>query len=463
MIERPNKYELSSVMYNYEKYKETSIIGRNVRLAQIQPILERHKNNSLFEIEKAGSSFENRDINLIKIGSGDTKVFFWSQMHGDESTSTRAIFDLLNFFSAEDDTLSIKEKILSNITLYIIPMLNPDGSERFTRENAQLIDINRDAIAQQTPEGKLLYELKNKINPDFGFNLHDQSSGYSAGKSYKSSTISLLAPPFNESIDTNETRLCSMKLIVALFNELNDVIPGHIARYDDEFEPRAFGDNFTKDGVSTILIEAGGWATDPEREYVRKVYFSALVKSLLSIADKSYESENENIYYEIPENKERLYDLILRNVSVKNVENNYSVDIAIKHNEFLDQDSNKIYYKGSIADIGDLSTFHGYAEQDMAGFELHLPELSSDNTLISVEELLKNRIAYIKSNENKLKWTKKPINYYNFMEPSRELKIDGPANFFLSKNSETKFAIINGFMIDLSKPIRFTKNGLILP
>lgn len=457
-----NKYELASVMYNYEKYKETSIIGRSVRYENLQGFIKKLEQRSLFKIEKAGLSFNERNIYLIKLGTGKTKVFMWSQMHGDESTSTRAICDLLNFLSAKDDCRRARDKIFNSVTLFIVPMLNPDGAENYTRENAQLIDINRDAVAQQTPEGKLLYKLKNEIQPDFGFNLHDQSSGYSAGLNYKPSTISLLAPPFNEEVEINETRIRAMKLIVSLYKELSEIIPGHIARYDDEFEPRAFGDNFTNDGVSTILIEAGGWATDPDREYVRKIYFSALVKSLLTIADKSYEIENESDYFDIPENKERLFDLILRNISVTRNKKTYKVDIAIKREEFFDETSKRIYFKGTIADIGDLSTFFGYDEYDMDGHYLELPQITTAENM-PVENLLKRKIAFIKSSQSKQNWVDKPINIFDLIEPNLQLELEGIANFFLTKNRQAKFAVINGFLIDLSKNLHFSGNGLVLP
>ena len=457
-----NKYELASVMYNYEKYKETSMIGRSTRYENLQGVIKKLEHSSLFKIVKTGSSFNGRDINLVKVGSGKTKVFMWSQMHGDESTSTRAICDLLNFLSTNDDCQTIREKIFNSVSLFIVPMLNPDGAENYKRENAQMIDINRDAIAQQTPEGKLLYKLKNEIQPEFGFNLHDQSSGYSAGLNYKPSTISLLAPPFNEAVEINEIRIRAMKLIVSLYKDLNEIIPGHIARYDDEFEPRAFGDNFTKDGVSTILIEAGGWATDPDREYVRKIYFSALVKSLLTIADKSYEAENESDYFDIPENKERLFDLILRNVLVSRNEKIYKVDIAIKREELFDETSNRIFYKGTIADFGDLSTFFGYDDYNLDEHFLELPQIACDENM-SIENFLKNKIAYIKSSQLKQKWIDKPINTFNLIEPNLQIELDGLANFFLTKNGQSKFAVINGFLIDLSKNLHFTGNGLVLP
>lgn len=450
--------EISSIMFNYDNYKEKSVIGKYVNRNKISEFLNKIRSNDRYELKIIGKSYEGRIIDLIKIGNGKTKVLFWSQMHGDESTSTRAILDLINFFEANDDTNSLRERILENISLYIIPMLNPDGAEIFTRRNAQQIDINRDAIAQQSPEGKLLYEIKNEVKPDFAFNLHDQSSGYSAGRNYRSSTISLLSPPFNYNADINDTRKKAMQLIVSLYDELSQIIPGHIARYSDEFEPRAFGDNFTKDGIPTILIEAGGWASDPDREFVRKLFFNSLIKSLLAISENSLSNYDENNYFNIPENKELLFDLILRNVNVKKNNSVHKIDIAVKREPFLDSTENKVYYKGIIADIGDLSTFYGYDEIDVSNLFLHHPKVEQTNKL-GLFDLLKNGVLF-KKELSKSDFTEIPINFYSKTQPNTELQVDGFANFYLTTNNEIKFAIINGYLIDLTKPLNFEGNGL---
>jgi hypothetical protein len=445
-------------MFNYDNYKEKSVIGKYVNRNKISEFLNKIRSNDRYELKIIGKSYEGRIIDLIKIGNGKTKVLFWSQMHGDESTSTKAILDLINFFEANDDTNSLRERILENISLYIIPMLNPDGAEIFTRRNAQQIDINRDAIAQQSPEGKLLYEIKNEVKPDFAFNLHDQSSGYSAGRNYRSSTISLLSPPFNYNADINDTRKKAMQLIVSLYDELSQIIPGHIARYSDEFEPRAFGDNFTKDGIPTILIEAGGWASDPDREFVRKLFFNSLIKSLLAISENSLSNYDENNYFNIPENKELLFDLILRNVNVKKNNSVHKIDIAVKREPFLDSTENKVYYKGIISDIGDLSTFYGYDEIDVSNLFLHHPKVEQTNKL-GLIDLLKNGVLF-KKELSKSDFTEIPINFYSKTQPNTELQVDGFANFYLTTNNEIKFAIINGYLIDLTKPLNFEGNGL---
>jgi len=459
---RTHSYQISSILYDYEKYKESTVFGRIVKYEHIRNYLNKSVEQSLTEVKSIGSSYEGREIPLIKIGTGKTKILLWSQMHGDESTSTRAILDLINFLTRSDDNNQTRKDILDSVTLYIIPMLNPDGAEIFSRRNAQLIDINRDALSQQSPEAEILYKIKNEIKPDFAFNLHDQSSGYSAGMNYKSSTISLLAPPFNYQLEINEARSRAMKLIVSIYNGLSELIPGHIARYDDEFEPRAFGDNFTNDGVSTILIEAGGWVDDPEREYVRKIYFTALLKSFLAISDNNYENEILENYYEIHENKEILFDLILRNITIEKLDKQFTVDIAIKHETYFDTEQNKIYTKGLIADIGDLSTFFGYDEFDMFGYNLELPTFTTQNNL-AINEYHNKGILFVKKKIKYSNWTKQPINFYSAQKPPSKLDVDLPANFFLSTSNKIRYIVINGYLIDSHKSIMFNGNGIVYP
>jgi hypothetical protein len=77
--------------------------------------------------------------------------------------------------------------------------------------------------------------------------------------------------------------------------------------------------------------------------------------------------------------------------------------------------------------------------------------------------LLKRKIAFIKSSQSKQNWVDKPINIFDLIEPNLQLELEGIANFFLTKNRQAKFAVINGFLIDLSKNLHFSGNGLVLP
>ena len=80
------------------------------------------------------------------------------------------------------------------------------------------MDLNRDALRLQTPEGRLLKKLRDATNADWGFNLHDQSRYYSVGHTNKTATISFLAPAYNDEKDINEIRKRAMQQI-GLMNE----------------------------------------------------------------------------------------------------------------------------------------------------------------------------------------------------------------------------------------------------
>ncbi len=108
-----------------------------------------------------------------------------------------------------------------------------------------------------------------------------------------------------------------MKLIVNIYDELKKFIPGHIAKYKDDFEPRAFGDNFIKWGTSSVLIESGGWKNDEEKQFIRKLNYISILAGLNSIANKLYEKADIKVYNNIPFNDNLLFDLLLRNLSVK--------------------------------------------------------------------------------------------------------------------------------------------------
>src|SRR5690606_41889775 len=87
---------LSQQLYNsHNRYKEPALKHRRFRHRDIIPLIEQLQEKSLFDVQVAGHSVQNRSIYLIKAGTGKTRVLLWSQMHGGEPTATMALFDLL--------------------------------------------------------------------------------------------------------------------------------------------------------------------------------------------------------------------------------------------------------------------------------------------------------------------------------------------------------------------------------
>ncbi|HEY0094322.1 MAG TPA: M14 family zinc carboxypeptidase, partial [Archangium sp.] len=170
-----------------------------VRHSHVEKYLKglREKAPGLFQLEVVGHSVEGRALYHVSLGTGPRHVLLWSQMHGDEPTATTALLDFLEYVRTHREEPWVA-RILSELTLHAVPMINPDGAERYQRRNAQGIDINRDALALQTPEARTLKALRDRLKPFIGFNLHNQSWRHAVGKTGRPASISLLAAAFDE-------------------------------------------------------------------------------------------------------------------------------------------------------------------------------------------------------------------------------------------------------------------------
>lgn len=249
--------------------------------------------------EEIGRSVEKRALYAIHFGRGPVRVMLWSQMHGNEPTATLALADLINYVVRNADD-PLVQRLRDRLTITAIPMLNPDGAERSRRENATGIDVNRDARKQASPEARALASLHARVSPRFGFNLHDQGRRVSADG--RLVAISLLAPPHDpqrsdEAIRTRAKHVAAVMRIAADF-----LVDGRVTRFDDAFNPHAFGDAMQSWGTSTVLLESGVWDNDPENEYLRQVNFALLLTALDAIATGTYTRAALREYESLPAN-----------------------------------------------------------------------------------------------------------------------------------------------------------------
>lgn len=458
--------------HSYETFKEQTLTNRRFKHSDIVPLIEQLKNKKNFKVDKVGKSVEGRDIYLISMGSGKTKVFLWSQMHGDEPTATAALFDMFNFFSDESAFPEFKKFLLSNLSIYIIPMVNPDGAEEFQRRNIVEIDLNRDVLRQQTPEAQILKNVFDSLKADFGFNLHDQGRNYAAANSFNPASISFLAPSPDFEKSLTPPREKAMKLIGNIVTVLNEFIPGHIGKYTDEYEPRAFGDNFTKWGTGVVLLESGGWRDDREKQFLRKINYTALLSSLNIIASGSYANMDLSVYESIPQNEELMMDVILRNLRMKKNNNEYIIDIGINFEEVNVKGAKDFYLKAEIEDVGDLSVFAGYEEFDLSGYNVEigktkrepyhsLDELESINPFQLYQEGYTNIILSDDNFQNEYSHLPFNIILEEKVIPESKIKPEESPNFIIKKNNEVKFAVVNGFLIDIEKVKNWNGNSII--
>jgi hypothetical protein len=339
----------------YKRLKESTVSGRYVVNEQIIDFFDRKGTH--FNFTTVGYSVQNRPIKSITLGEGTKKILMWSQMHGNESTTTKAVLDLVNFLDSNSQSAN---KLLHCFTIKILPILNPDGAHVYTRFNANQIDLNRDAQSRSQPESKVLRAEFDSFKPDFCFNLHDQRTIYNVNGSSKPATVSFLAPAHDPERTISTTRKVSMKIIAAMNETLQEIISGQVGRYDDAFNVNCIGDTFQMLNTPTILFEAGHFHEDYEREKTREFIFYSICKALEVIASDAIENYKHEAYFEIPENRKQFFDVLVKNMPTKKTSE--KKDVGILYTEVLE--NNTISFIPKIEQTGNLEGFFGHQTYD---------------------------------------------------------------------------------------------------
>ena len=456
----------------YDRFREQGIESRRFKHQDIQPFLEVLDKEDGFTVTNLGNSIQGRSISMVSIGNGDVDVLLWSQMHGDESTATMAMFDIFNFLKENKD-------ILQGLKVHFIPMLNPDGAELFQRRNAIGIDINRDALRLQSPESRILKAVRDSLQADFGFNLHDQSRYYNAEKTSKPATLSFLAPAFNFEKDMSEKRESAMKIIAMMNEVVQKHANGQVGRYSDAFEPRAFGDNMQKWGTSTILIESGGHPEDREKQFIRKLNYLSILTAIKGISDQSFKAKSTKAYWDIPRNDRKLFDLKIENLTFPYLGASYTVDLGIVYDEIENSSHSDFYLVGKIVDIGDLSTHYGYETLSAEGLTFKTGEtyptiLSSFEEFrdLDIPQLLRSGYTSVSISDlpTEIKFVNDPINVVDIKKiriprnnemPTSPVNFGKNPTFLLLKNDQVVYAVVNGFVYRIDGAVNGVKNGLV--
>jgi hypothetical protein len=371
---------------NYKRFKFDKLQGRYIDQPKLETVLDDLKDH--YTITELGRSFLNVPITGITFGTGKKKILAWSQMHGNESTTTKGIIDFMHFIKAYRDHEGVK-KILQECSFLILPMLNPDGAARYTRENVNKVDLNRDAKDIKEPESKVLRKTFEDFKPDFCFNLHDQRTIFAAGEKNLPATLSFLAPSMDEARTVTEVRIKAMKIIAAMNIELQKVIPGQVGRFDDSFNLNCTGDYFQAQHVPTILFECGHFQQDYLRENTRKYFTLSLFTAVKAIASGDFLQQKEDDYFEIPENKKSFLDVILRNAQV----DGKKVDVGIQYSEKIK--GGDIHFEPVVQVIKEDLDFFGHLEINCEGKAVKKVDETAllENDIVEVILLNKEKLS----------------------------------------------------------------------
>ncbi|WP_223702181.1 M14 family zinc carboxypeptidase [Sutcliffiella deserti] len=110
--------------------------------------LEQIESNSHGKValEVVGQSNRGRDIYQARVGNGDKVVLIESEIHGNEKTGTEALLNILQYVGTSNSVEA--EKIRNEITLVLLPKMNPDAAELDRRGN----DMSWDEVIAAFPQ-----------------------------------------------------------------------------------------------------------------------------------------------------------------------------------------------------------------------------------------------------------------------------------------------------------------------
>ncbi len=315
--------------------------------------------NPLVKIKLLGESAQGRPIYSYVFGRGSLPVLAWSQMHGNEPTATASLLDLLNGFIHQSSHPWFAA-VLDTFTITLVPQLNPDGAHVCSRENAQGLDINRDALALQTPEGQILSALLNHHRKGIAFNLHDQSRDYANGVTGEPVNLAFLCPPADPNFSLTPARSKAIRIIGEWVDGLKQIGDYSLTRYQDDYTDTAFGELASALSWSCILIEsAPGWK-DPNRQTARKLTLFCLLHGLQQVVFGHSTKDHSDKYLQLPLNQENVYvERLWRNVSIHYGQIQFHADFGINEEQSVN----------CLAQLGDLRNLRGYQEQDYLGYE----------------------------------------------------------------------------------------------
>jgi hypothetical protein len=93
-----------------------------------------------------GQSNQGRDIYQARVGTGDKVILIESEIHGNEKTGTEALLNILQYVGSSNSPEA--SKIREQITLVVLPKMNPDASELDRRGN----DLSWAEVVERFPQ-----------------------------------------------------------------------------------------------------------------------------------------------------------------------------------------------------------------------------------------------------------------------------------------------------------------------
>jgi len=262
---------------------------------ELRRIAERSKGRMTLEV--AGRSNEGRPLWLAKVGSGDTTVLYITQQHGNEPLGTEAALNLLRRLatSGQPDI----QRMRSELTILVVPRVNPDGHERFWRQNfdptiepgaptdfwteGRGYDINRwhlPSLAPEdnpVPEAATVQRVYAEYQPEIVVDFHHQGSYVNEDGELIKTSMFWPRPEGGAGQDAIDR---SKQATWLMYETLGHYGFAEVSQYPGGPEPGIARNAYGALGSASVLVEMRGDIGQKSSGYLIRTFYAAMFSLL---------------------------------------------------------------------------------------------------------------------------------------------------------------------------------------
>jgi hypothetical protein len=276
------------------------------------------RSKGAIDVESIGKTHEGRDIWAATVGSGPTKVLYITQQHGNEPLGTEAALQLLQRIGTSQAKWA--DDVLDDVTLRVVVRANPDGAERFQRQNVDPdcsgafcragvgFDINRyhdPAMAPEAnpvPESAAIQRMVRSWRPDITVDYHHQGSYRQPDGSMAKASILW---PTNSGV-TPQVLTASKRVASVVYTSLEDYGFADVSRYPGESLAGIARNSFGLQGSASLLIELRGDIGQKSGGYLIRTAYASMAALLEAAADGSLATADPAVADAIPDRGESI-------------------------------------------------------------------------------------------------------------------------------------------------------------
>ncbi len=198
------------------------------------------------------------------------RILVLCRQHGDEPASTEAILGLVHRLAVGGDP-SLRAS-LAHVTLYVMPMVNPDGAEANTRVNGVGADLNRDWGVFRQPETRAVADAARRLSPHLVIDAHN----WDGNDEYDADCLEV--PRESATPQGRAGHALQQEAVRAL---AADGYPVHPTAWGADSDPRLAHRWFARRGVLSALVEThAGLPADRADFERRQGMYVALIHAL---------------------------------------------------------------------------------------------------------------------------------------------------------------------------------------